>query len=97
MAPHHASPRGAGTVDGGLWERDVPSTMFPPEFLTTMEDQSTEVLTGGEPQPQDKPSPNPPAQPQQEMQNLLDSESFQDILDNVLPANELADATSLWL
>jgi hypothetical protein len=63
-----------------------------------MDDQSTEVSMGGEPQPQDKPSPNPPAQPQQEMHNLLYSESFQDMLDNVWLATELADATlvRLW-
>jgi hypothetical protein len=82
-------------VDFG--NRGVPSTMFPPEFLTTTDNQSTEVTMGGEPQPQDKPSPNPPAQLQQEMQNLLYLESFQDVLDNMWPATELEDATLVQL
>ncbi len=82
-------------VDFG--KMSVSGTMFPPEFLTAMEDQSTEVTMGGEPQPQDEPFPNPSAQPQQEMQNLLYLESFQERLDNVWPATELADATSVWL
>ncbi len=75
----------------------VPGTMFLLEFFTAMDNQSTEVKMGEEPQPQDKPSPIPPAQPQQEMQNLLYSESSQDILDNVWPETELKDATLVRL
>jgi hypothetical protein len=52
---------------------------------------------GGEPKPQDKPSPNPLAQPQQEMQNLLYLESFQDVLDDVWLATELTGATLVCL
>jgi hypothetical protein len=82
-------------VDFG--ERGVPGNMFPLEFLSTVDNKSTEVSGGGEPQPQEEPSPNPLAQFQQGMQTLLDLKSFQDVLDNVWLATELADATLMRL
>ncbi len=62
-----------------LRKSGVPGTMFLLEFLTATTNQPTEVIMGGEPQPQDEPSPIPQAQSQQGMQNLLYLESFQDI------------------